>query len=428
MKHPPVRYRTGRRALVPVRCHGFFVGSSSRGRLPGAIIALGWTSFFTDVGSDMVVPLLPMFLASLGASAAALGAIEGAAEATASFLKLGSGFFADRTVRKKPIVLFGYGIATAARPLIALAMAPWHVLAIRVIDRVGKGVRTAPRDVMIAAHAAPGESGRAFGFHRAMDHAGAVVGPLVATGLLALGFSTRAVFAFAIVPGVFAILALLTVREPPVAGDAHADRPTRASQPTSEPNEHVQPQRAISRSLRLYLGVLAVFALGSSSDAFLLLRARDLGVALELVPVLWALLHVSKVVWTWLGGELADRIPKPRLVAFGWAVYALTYLALALAAEAWHVWVIFVGYGIYYGLTEPAEKAMVKELAPSWAHGRAFGFYHFVIGITAIPAGLLTGLLWQEVSPFAALMTGAALAIVSSFLLTFWSARVDGRP
>lgn len=375
------------------------------------MIALGLTSFFTDVGSDMIAPLLPLFLASLGASAAMLGLIEGAAEATASLLKLASGWLADRTARSKPLVLFGYGIASVARPLMAIAAVPWHVLAIRVVDRVGKGVRTAPRDVILAASAMPGESGRAFGFHRAMDHAGAVVGPLLATALLALGFSMRGVFALAAIPGALALLALFTVREPEVEA-----APVVAAGETSA-------RPAIPRSLRGYLVILGVFALGSSSDAFLLLRAQQLGVEIELIPILWAVLHVSKVVSTWVGGGLADRQPRTRLVAIGWGVYAATYLALGFATEAWHAWALFVVYGAYYGLTEPAEKAMVKDLAPPEARGRAFGLYHFVIGVTAIPAGLLTGLLWQEISPRVALATGAALAAASAFLLAAWARR-----
>lgn len=389
-----------------------------RARLPRAIVALGLTSLFTDTASDMIVPMLPVFLASIGASAAMLGLIEGAAEATASFLKLGSGWLADRTTRRKPIVLFGYGLASIVRPLIGLAWLPAQVLAIRVADRVGKGVRTAPRDVMIAAAAPPGESGRAFGFHRAMDHAGAVIGPLLATALLALGVTMRGVFLFAAIPGALAILALLTVREPETEGAAGAVA-TKGEAPTIARSG----APAIPRSLRSYLVILAVFALGNSSDTFLLLRAQQLGVDVALIPTLWAVLHVSKVVSTWLGGDLADRVPRPRLVGIGWGVYAVTYLALGLASEAWHAWAIFVVYGAYHGLTEPAEKAMVKDLAPEGARGRAFGLYHFVIGVTAIPAGLLTGLLWDTFDPLVALATGAALAGVSGALLAWWTMR-----
>lgn len=386
--------------------------ATPRARMPRAVILLGLTSLFTDVSSDMIVPLLPGFLAAIGASAAVLGLVEGAAEATASFLKLGSGWLADRSPRKKPLVVLGYGIATVVRPLLALAAVPGHVLAVRVIDRVGKGIRTTPRDVMIAAAAPPGEAGRAFGIHRAMDHAGAVIGPLLAAGLVALGLEVRGVFAFAAIPGAIALLCVLAVREP---------EPEPAPELESAPrHEHVA---AVPRALRSYLGVLTLFAIGSSSDAFLLLRAQELGVSLALVPVLWAVLHVSKVVSTWFGGGLADRVPRARLVAFGWAVYALTHLALGIATEPWQAWGIFVVYGSYHGLTEPAEKALVRDLAPPEARGRAFGLYHFVMGVTAIPAGLLTGWLWEAFSPLTALATSAALAAISGALMLAWSAR-----
>lgn len=373
-------------------------------RLPGAVIALGLTSFFADAGSDMIFPLLPVLLMQLHASATFLGLIEGLADAVASVFKLVSGELADRAARRKPIVLAGYGIAAIVRPLVAIATAPWHVLAIRVTDRMGKGLRSAPRDVIIANAAPAGQEGRAFGFHRAMDHAGAVVGPIIATALLAAGVELRTVFLVAIVPGVLSVLSVLAVREPP--------EPPR---PSGTPRERVAPR--MPSSLRTYLLILAVFALGNSSDAFLLLRARELGVPVALIPMLWMVLHVSKLVSSYLGGGWADRVPRRRLVVIGWAVYALTYLALGLASEAWQAWALFVVYGAYYGLTEPAEKALVKELAPAELRGRAYGFYNFIGGAMAVPAGLLTGWVWDAVSPLAALSIGAVLAAVSAVLL-----------
>ncbi|MDQ3034867.1 MAG: MFS transporter [Myxococcota bacterium] len=373
-------------------------------RLPGAVIALGMTSFFTDLGSDMIFPLLPVLLMQLHASATFLGLIEGLADAVASAFKLVSGELADRASKRKPIVLAGYSIAAIVRPLMAFATAPWHVLVIRVSDRVGKGIRSAPRDVIIATAALPGQEGRAFGFHRAMDHAGAVVGPIVATALLAAGVELRTVFLVAIVPGVLSVLCVLAVREPP------APLP-------SEGAPRARSTRRMPTSLRTYLLVLAVFALGNSSDAFLLLRARDLGVPVALIPMLWMVLHVSKLVSSYIGGGWADRVPRRRLVVIGWAVYALTYLALGLATEAWHAWALFVVYGAYYGLTEPAEKALVKELAPDELRGRAYGFYNFIGGAMAVPAGLLTGWVWDAVSPLAALSIGAALAALAAVLL-----------
>jgi MFS family permease len=326
-------------------------------------------------------------------------------------LKLGSGHLADRLRRRKPLVLAGYGIAALARPLVALAAAPWHVLAVRVTDRIGKGIRTAPRDVLIATSASTGDTGRAFGFHRAMDHAGAVIGPLVATALLGVGWSLRSVFAFAIVPGVLAILAVLAVRErtqPPVA-------PSFERQGTGA--------RGLPRKLRTYFLVLALFALGNSSDAFLLLRAQHIGVPVAALPLTWSVFHVTKLVSSYVGGSWSDRVPRHKLVIAGWLVYAATYVAFGFATEAWHAWALFVVYGCYYGLTEPAEKALVKDLAPEAMRGRAYGIYNFIVGVMAIPAGVLTGWIWQSFGAHTALSVGAALAAASSLALIVWAAQ-----
>jgi MFS family permease len=388
--------------------------AGASGRLPATVIALGITSFFTDVGSEMIFPLLPVFVASLGATPAFLGLVEGVAETTASLLKLGSGYVADRVPRKKPLVLFGYGLSALARPLMSLAVAPWHVLAVRAADRVGKGVRTSPRDALIASAVSGGQAGRAFGLHRAMDHAGAVVGPLVATALLALGWSLREVFLAALVPGLLAIVAILPIRETPRAA------PTSPA-PGAGPAAAIA-SAALPRPFYTYLAIILLFSLGASSDAFLLLRARDLGVATALLPTLWMVLHVSKLVCTYYGGVLADRLPRARLIIAGWAVYALAYLGLGLATSAWQVWALFVFYGLYYGLTEPTERAMIRDLAARDTHGRAFGLYHFTVGVSAIPASLLTGWVWQSVSPQAAFALGAAIAACASAALWWWSA------
>jgi MFS family permease len=386
--------------------------SSPTGRLPSAVVALGITSFFTDIGSEMIFPLLPVFVASLGATPAFLGLVEGLADATASLLKLGAGTVADRMPRKKPLVLLGYGVATFVRPLMGVAALPWHVLAVRVTDRIGKGIRTAPRDALIAASVPPEQAGRAFGLHRAMDHAGAVVGPLVATGLLALGLSMQQVFLAAIVPGLFAMFALAPVREAPAAPPPPAGGTAKAEGAAG----------ALPRSYYGYLGIIALFSLGASSDAFLLLRASDLGVPTALIPTLWVVLHVSKLASSYYGGALADRVPRTRLIVAGWGVYALTYLGLGFATAAWQVWLLFVFYGLYYGLTEPSERALVKDIAPPQVQGRAFGLYHFTVGMSAIPASLLTGFVWQSVSPRAALTLGAALAASAGVALSMWSA------
>ena len=382
---------------------------SIRRRLPPAVIALGLTSFFADVGSEMIFPLLPVFVASLGAGTTFLGLVEGLADATSSLLKLASGYVADHTRRSKPLVLFVYGIAAVVRPLVTLATAPWHVLAVRVTDRVGKGMRSAPRDVLIAGSVSKEETGRAFGFHRAMDHAGAVVGPLMAMVLLSFGWSLRNVFWVALIPGVLSVLAVLTVREPKVEARV------------SNVADRAAERKRLPGSLRTYLAILLLFSLGNSSDAFLLLRAKDIGVPVASIPLLWTIFHVAKLVSSYLAGEWSDRIPRPKLIVSGWIVYALTYLAFGAATEPWQAWALFIVYGTYHGLTEPAEKALVKDLAPVDVRGRAYGYYNFIIGVSAVPAGVLTGWLWQMWSPTVALATGAGIAAAASVALIAWS-------
>jgi MFS family permease len=385
----------------------------TRPKLPAAVVALGVTSLLTDVGSEMIFPLLPVFIASLGASTTFIGLVEGMADAISSVLKLASGYVADRSPRKKPLVLFGYGLATFVRPLVAFATAPWHVLAVRMTDRVGKGIRSAPRDVLVASSVPAEETGRAFGFHRAMDHAGAVVGPLVATALLALGLPLRTIFLATIIPGLLSVAAVMTVREPTQA-TAHERRPHDAAGRTDP------TARRLPGNLRAYFAILFLFSLGNSSDAFLLLRARDLGVPIASLPLLWTVFHVTKLVSSYGGGTWSDRIARPKLIVFGWTIYAATYLAFGVASQPWHVWALFIVYGTYYGLTEPAEKALVKDLAPTDLRGRAYGFYNFIVGIAAVPAGLLTGWLWQAWSPRVAFGAGAAIAAVSSLGLVVW--------
>jgi len=406
-----------------------------RHNLPATVIALSLASFFNDVGSEMIFPLLPVFVTSLGAGPAFLGLVEGLADAVSSLLKLVSGYVADRLGHNKPLVIFGYGIAALARPLVAAATLPWHVLAVRVTDRVGKGIRTTPRDVLIAGSVPQEATGRAFGFHRAMDHAGAVVGPLIATALLGLGWDMRRVFLVVLLPGALSVLCVFAVRD--LAGGRSAKTVDKSRMPgpkpaarsvaaTAEPPamEHAPARHGrLPASLRSYLAILALFSLGNSSDAFLLLRARGIGMPVALLPLLWAVFHVAKVVTSYVGGDWSDRIPRHKLIIAGWTVYAATYLAFGLAVHAWQVWALFIVYGTYYGLTEPAEKALVRDIAPEEARGRAYGFYNFIIGASAVPAGLLTGWLWQTWSPFVALATGAGIAAVSSALLVFWARR-----
>lgn len=378
-------------------------------RVPRTVWALAMTSLFTDASSEMVFPLIPVFLASLGGGAAFLGLVEGVADALSSVLKLISGRLADRPNPRKPLVVFGYGLASFVRPLVGFATAPFHVLAIRVVDRMGKGLRTSPRDVLIASAVPATEAGRAFGVQRAMDHVGAIVGPILATALLSMGFSVRAVFFCAAAPAALAMLSLAFVREPDGAPRERAPRAAAGA-----------PRGPLPTQLKRYLAILCLFSLGNSTDAFLLLRARSLGVDEAALPLLWVVLHIAKVVSSYLGGGAADRIPRARLIAAGWVVYAAAYLGLAFAEEGWQAWTLFAFYGLYHGLTEPAEKALVGDLAPDGARGRAFGAYNFLVGISAIPAGLLMGAVWELVSPRAALGLGAGLAALAMLFLVGW--------
>jgi MFS family permease len=394
---------------------GSAVPSTFGPALPAAVVLLGFTSFFTDIGTEMVFPLLPVFLVeTLRAGPAYLGMVEGAANTVASLLKLASGVIADHTRKRKPLVLFGYGLASGVRPFVALATQPWHVLAVRVTDRVGKGIRSSPRDALIA-DAAGANVGRAFGFHQSMDNAGAVLGPLLATLLVSMHLSIRNVFWVAVVPG--AIATALVVAVPERARHEADDAKAANATPGASPRAPIFDRRFVT-----YLAILAVFSLGNSSDAFLLLRARSLGLSTGAIPILWSVLNLSKVVWSYLAGNLADRMPRARLVATGWLVYAAVYVGLGVASAPWHVWALFVVYGVFYGLTEPVEKALVSELVRPSARGRAYGAYNFVVGITALPAGLLTGSLWNAWGPARALEVGAALAFVACFALLGWDA------
>src|SRR5512139_472947 len=352
----------------------------------------------------MIYPLLPAFLTgTLRAGPAFLGVVEGLAETVAAALKIISGGVSDRLRRRKPLVVAGYSLSSAVRPLVALATAPAHVLAVRVVDRVGKGVRSAPRDALLAQVVAREDRGRAFGFQRAMDHAGAMVGPLVASAVLLATSDLRVVFALAAIPAVLAVATLvLGVREEPRSA---APVVPESASPRSGPLEP---------ALLRYLGVLAVFTLGNSSDAFLLLRAQETGVAVAAVPALWSLHHLVKAGASPWGGALSDRVGRRRVILGGWAVYALAYAGFAVASSPLAVVALFAFYGLYHALTEGAERALVADLAGPATRGRAFGLFHAVTGAALLPASLLTGLLWQHFGAPVALGTGAALAAAAA--------------
>jgi MFS family permease len=375
-----------------------------RPRLGRTVKALGAVSFLTDVSSEMIYPLLPLFLAgTLGVSAGVIGLVEGAAESTAAVLKLASGWWSDRVRRRKPLVVAGYVIASVARPLIALAQSATHVLLIRISDRIGKGIRTAPRDALIADSVEPAIRGRAFGFHRAADHSGAVAGPLIAWMLLEHGaVSLRTVFALAAIPAALAVITVITaVREPPPA-------------PVPRAEARVQLATDLGGRFWAVLGVLFVFTLGNSTDAFLLLRATEVGVSAALIPILWAMLHLVKAVSSTPGGALSDRFGRRPLLIAGWTLYAGVYLALGSAGAEWQVWVLFAVYGVYFGLTEGVEKALIADLVPAARRGAAFGWFNLAIAVGALPASVLFGMVWDAHGAQAAFGMGASFALLAA--------------
>lgn len=380
--------------------------------LPANVKALAAVSLLSDVASEMIYPLLPGFLTGvLGAGAAAIGAIEGAAEATASFLKLASGWGSDRMARRKPLVVIGYLIAAIARPLVAIAGTAAHVMAIRVSDRVGKGIRTSPRDALLADSVDPAVRGRAFGFHRAADNFGAVLGPLLAFALMGwFGVPIRDVFWCAAIPGLLGVAVLiLFVKEVPRRAPA-------AVLPSPNSTADVAVPEPFPAAFRRYLFVLFLFTLGNCTDAFLLLRANELGVPAAQIPLLWAALHVVKSASATPGGALSDRVGRRPLLVAGWIWFAVVYAGLGAASATWHVWALFLAYGIFFGLTEGTEKALVADLAPASRRGAAFGWFNAVVGIGTLPASALFGVVWDAWGSSAAFLIGGAFGLAAAVL------------
>jgi len=366
------------------------------------VVLLGVVSLLTDTASEMIVPLLPLFLTStLGAGALALGWIEGLADATASVLKLLSGRWADGLGRNRPLVVAGYAISSCVRPFVAAAAAVWHVLALRVADRTGKGIRTSPRDALLAASVPERERGAAFGLHRAMDHAGAVIGPLLAAGFLAfVSQDLRLLFWLTAIPSAAAVLVVWLGVEEAAPGPDDEEQPE-------------QPDPARDRRLLRFLAPLALFTLGNASDVFLLLKAGGTRASLATLPLLWMGLHVVKTAASVPGGRLADRVGRRRVIGAGWVLYALVYAGFAFAGGQAAIWVLFLVYGLYHGLTEGAEKALIAEIAPRRRQGTTFGWYHFTLGVLTLAASVLFGTIWELAGSRAAFLTSAGLAIAA---------------
>ncbi len=378
---------------------------------PRNVWALSWVSFFNDTATEMSYWLLPQFLVNvLGAGPAAFGLIEGAAETVASFGRLLSGVLSDRWRRRKPLLASGYTVANLVKPLLAVAQSWGQVFWIRFADRAAKGFRASPRDALLADSVAPGQHGAAFGLRQAMDSAGAIAGPLAALLLLPmLGGNVRWVFALAALPGLASLaLAWGAVREVRPALVGSGPQPQAASE-----------IRILPGNLRLLMLGVGVFALGNSSDLFLILRAENLGVRAAYAPLLGLLFNFVYTALSWPAGKLSDRVPRRYLVMLGYLIYAGVYAAFALARRPRAAWFLFAIYGIYYALTEGVLKAWIADLVPSAARGRVFGVLNWIIGVMAFPASVLAGWLWQHYSPPAPFLLSSGLAIVAAILVFF---------
>jgi MFS family permease len=384
--------------------------------IPRPVWFLGWTSLFTDAATEVIYPLLPVYLSRvLGSSAVSLGIIEGVAEGINSLLRVISGYWSDRRARRRPIVIAGYALSSISRPLIALTTSWPQVLLIRALDRTGKGIRGAPRDALLARFATPSTRGRIFGFHEAMDHVGAIVGPLIATVILFFApDGYRLLFALTAIPGAIAVTLLFFVDEDAAAGDP-ADR-TRQTIDHQRPTTNHQP---LPGRLIALMGVLLVFSLGNSADAFLLLRLSDALGGAQYVPLMWAAIHVVKASLSTWGGTLSDRVGRKQMIVSGWVVYALVYLGFAVSTSAMAFIAWFLFYGVYFAFAEGPAKALVTDLTPPDRRGAAFGLYNATIGTGALIASILFGYLYEHFSSSTAFTTGAVLAGVAAVMLVF---------
>jgi MFS family permease len=380
---------------------------------PRAVWLLGWVSLATDSATEAIYPLLPYFLTHvLGAGTVSLGLIEGAAEATNSVLKIWSGRAADRQRRKRPLVLLGYTISSLARPLIAAATSWLQVFSVRVFDRVGKGIRGAPRDAMLAVWATPSTRGKVYGFHRAMDHAGAILGPLMATAFLfVFPDRYRTLFALTIIPGAIAVALILLVPESDVVKPATGETSHNIAEPPAG------KQTPLPRTFHAFMAVMALFTLGNSTDAFLLLKLTDAAGSAEWIPLCWAALHVVKASTSVAGGSWSDRVGRRTVIALGWLIYAVVYAGFAATSGLTGLIAWFLVYGLYFGFSEGTEKALVADLAPADRRGFAFGVYNAVQGLGALAASVVFGFVWSAYGAAAAFGLGAALALVAAMLL-----------
>ncbi len=377
--------------------------------IPKTVFQLGLVSLFNDLAKEMIYPVVPLFLAQvLGAGPVAIGWVEGVAESTSSLIKVFSGIGADRIKKRKPFLIVGFAMSTLLRPLVGLAQTWPLVLFLRFADRMGKGVRSAPQDALIADVTNPSNRGASYGFHSSMDDAGQLLGPLVAGLLLFLGLSFRNVILLSIIPGLMAWATVWWVQE------KSASRPPKAKKLTL-----FQDWEDLGWNFKKLLMVLFLFTLGNSADAFLMHRLSQVGVSNWLIALLWGLHGGVRMISSLYGGPLSDRLGRKPLIISGWLYYALIYFGFALVTQKEGVVALFLAYGIFYGLCEPSEKAFVADLASKELRGTAFGYYNLVTGLGALPASILFGFVGQAWGYPAAFMVGAAFAGIASLLLVF---------
>jgi MFS family permease len=381
-----------------------------RRKLQPQVILLGFVSLLNDSASEMIYPLLPVFITTtLGASPVIVGFIEGAADALASILKYAAGAWSDRVKHRKPLIAIGYALAAGSRALIGGAWSWLAVLTARLVDRTGKGIRSAPRDAMISDVTLPEQRGRAYGFHRAMDHTGAVVGPLLATLLLSgMGMTLRHMFYLAVIPGAIAVVLILVALKEPERVVAAAPGPRATAEGAAAP---------LGPKFWHVMAAIALFSLANSSDAFLLLQAHAAGISTAMLPLLWAAHHVVKSLLSTPAGALSDRIERRYLIGLGWLLYAVTYFFFPAARSVPSFFALFMFYALPFVFSEGAERALIADLVPAAARGKSFGIYYLVSGFGVLLGSMIFGELYEHTTHQMAFAVGAGLALLAAILV-----------
>jgi MFS family permease len=376
------------------------------------VLAMGLVSFFNDIGSEMIFPLLPLFITTtLGAPAVVLGIIEGVAESTAAFMKLGSGTLSDRIGKRKAIVVSGYSLSALTKPFFSIATMWQHVLAVRFTDRVGKGLRDAPRDALLAASTKNKKKGSSFGFVEAMDRVGAIVGTLTATALLAMAFTYRQIFLFALIPSILsAIVAAIFIKEISHAPLKRLGLPWK---------NHFAPE------LKRFLIVAGLFNVAGFSYAFYLLRAQQAGLSVVLMPIAYLTYVLFYAVGSYPAGKLSDRIGRKKVIASGYLLFALSAIGFATAGNALVIWPLLIVYGLQMAFTDSVSRAFITDMVGDAKRGTALGAYYFTIGLAALPASVIAGFIWDRFGSATTFSLAAVLALMALLLLTTIKGKVD---